>query len=190
MARENQRYEQEFIASAKEKTGKDVSGWMGVVKGSGLDKPNAIIKWLKEDHKLNHAQATFIAGIYLNGGQPVYDYERLFANLFNGKDNLLPVYRELEKRVKAKVPEADCVPTKTYISIEGKRCFACATMTSKNIRVGLDLGDRPFDEVVQKAKSLGAMPNLTHMIEVNQIGDVNDQLIDFVRQAYDRVHKR
>ena len=190
MARESQRLEQEFIASAKEKTGKDVLEWMEVVKGSALDKPNAIIKWLKEEHKLNHAQAAFATGIYLNGGQPVYDYERLFANLFIGKDTLLPLYRELENRLKAKVPEADCVPTKTYISIEGKKCFACATLTSKTIRVGLDLGDRPFDDYVQKGKSLGAMPNLTHMIEVNQIADVNDQLVDFVRQAYDRVHKR
>lgn len=190
MARENQRLEQEFIASAKDKTGKDVPQWLAVVKGSGLDKPNAIIKWLKEDHKLNHAQATFLAGIYLNGGQAVYDYERLFANLFNGKDSLLPTYRELEKRIKAVMPDADCVPTKTYISIEGKKIFACATLTSKNIRVGLDLGDKPFDGYVQKAKSLGAMPNLTHMVEVNQVGDVTDQLMDCVRQAYDRVHNR
>lgn len=190
MARENQRYEQEFIATAKEKTGKDVPEWMAVVKGSHLDKMSVIVKWLKETHKLNHSQAAFIAGIYLNDGQPVYDYERLFANLFAGKDTLLPLYCALEDRLKTVVPEAVCVPTKTYISIEGKRCFACATMTSKNIRVGLDLGDKPFDSYVQKARSLGAMPNLTHMIEVNQTTDVNDELIGYVRQAYDRVHNK
>src|SRR5690242_8425299 len=117
MAKESQRLEQEFIANGREKTGKDVGAWMAVIGESGLDKPNAILKWLKETYGLNHMQSNYLSGIYLNNGQPVYDYEVLFRNLFADKPDLLPVYRELEKRIQARLSEAEFIPTKAYVSI-------------------------------------------------------------------------
>ena len=44
--------------------------------------------------------------------------------------------------------------------------LGCAVLTKKNIRVGLDLGETPFDDYLQQAKSLGAMPNIKHMIDI------------------------
>lgn len=189
MAKDSQRLEQEFIATAQAKTGNDVPGWMGVIGASGNDKMNAIVAWLKDAHKLNHMQATFLAGIYLNDGKPVYDYEVLFGKLFEGKAQLLPIYKTLESAIAARLPESEFIPTKAYVSIEGKRCYACATMTKNLIRVGLDLGDTPFDDYTQKAKSLGAMPNLTHMVEVSDAAQVNDRLMDAVERAYKSAHK-
>jgi hypothetical protein len=190
MAKDSQRLEQEFIANAKQNTGRDVSEWMTVIGSSGLDKPNAILNWLKEAHKLNHMQANFLSGIYLNDGKPVFDYEVLFAKLFDGKANLLPLYEILQRGIAGRLPEAEFIPTKAYVSIEGKRCFACATMTKSSIRVGLDLGDQPFDEYTQKAKSLGAMPNLTHMVEISEAAQVDDRLLGFVETAFTRVHNK
>jgi hypothetical protein len=190
MAKDSQRLEQEFIAKCRENTGRDLAEWMKIIEKTGLDKPNAILKWLKDEHKLNHLQANFLSGIYLNDGKPVYDYEVLFANLFKGKDNLLPIYRALETLIQSRLSDVELVPTKAYISIEGKKIFACATPMKTTMRIGLDLGDTPFGEKVQKAKGLGAMPNLTHMVEISQLSQVNDELAGFVVQAYDRVHKK
>lgn len=189
MAKDSQRLEQEFIATAHDKTGKDLSEWMRVIQTSNLDKPNAILKWLKEQYGLNHMQANFLSGIYLNGGQPVYDYEALFAKLFQDRANLLPLYKALESAVQSKLPDAAFIPTKAYVSIEDKKCFACATLTKQSIRVGLDLGEQPFDDYTQKAKSLGAMPNLTHMVEITSAAQVDDRLTGYVEQAYKRTHK-
>jgi hypothetical protein len=191
MARDSQRLEQEFIATASEKTGKNVAQWLAVIQTSGLDKPNAILNWLKSEHKLNHAQANYLSGIYLNDGKPVFDYEVLFGKLFDGKDNLMPTYRVLENSIQQQLPDdVELIPTKAYVSIEGKRCFACATLTKKNIRVGLDLGETPFDDYLQKAKSLGAMPNLTHMVEIEAEADVNGRLMDYMQQAYNNAHTK
>jgi Domain of unknown function (DUF5655)/Domain of unknown function (DUF4287) len=190
MAKDSQRLEQEMIATAREKTGKNVPEWMTVIGAAGMDKPNSIIKWLKDEHKLNHMQATFLAGIFLNDGQPVYDYEMLFGKLFQDKAQLLPLYRALEGAMQARLPEAEFIPTKTYVSIEGKRCFSCATLTKQSIRVGLDLGDAPFDDYVQKARSLGAMPNLTHMIEISDPSQVDERLLTYAEQAYARAHHK
>lgn len=190
MAKDSQRLEQEFIATSREKTGRDVPEWMAVIGAAGMDKPNSIIKWMKDEHKLNHMQANFLTGIFLNGGQPVYDYEVLFGKLFQDKPQLLPLYKGLESAIQARLPEAEFIPTKTYVSIEGKRCFACATLTKQNIRVGLDLGDTPFDDYVQKGRSLGAMPNLTHMVEISDPSQVDERLLGLVEQAYTRVHQK
>jgi hypothetical protein len=63
-------------------------------------------------------------------------------------------------------------------------------LTKQNIRVGLDLGDTPFDDYIQKARSLGAMPNLTHMVEVNDSAQVNAHLLGYVQQAYRHAHQK
>lgn len=189
MAKDSQRLEQEFIATVREKTGHDLAEWFTIIAATGMNKPNAILNWLKAEHKLNHLQANFLSGIYLNDGKPVFDYAVLFENLIKGKEALLPAYRALETMIKAHLPDAELIPTKAYISIEAARCFACATLTKQVIRVGLDLGETPFDDYVQKAKSLGAMPNLTHMVEVAAPADVGESLLGYLHQAYRRAHK-
>lgn len=190
MAKDSQRLEQEFIHTARAKTGHDLAEWMAIIGTSGLSKPNEILKWLKDQYGLNHMQANFLSGIYLNDGQPVFDYAVLFEKLFAGKADLLPLYRALEQQVHSSFSDVELIPTKAYISIEGKRIFACATMMKTTMRVGLDLGDMPFEGRVQKAKGLGAMPNLTHMIEVNNADEVNAEVADLLRVAYQRTHAK
>ena len=190
MAKDSQRLEQEFISTIQAKTGRSLSEWLDVIKAAGLaDKPNTILKWLKENHSLNHMQANFLAGIYLNDGKPVYDYPVLFAKIFTGKADQQQLYEALSQRIQQAVPDAEFIPTQAYVSIEAKRIFACATPTKDRLRVGLDLGDMPVDNVLQKAKSLGAMPNLTHMVEIISPADITDQVIGYVQQAYQRTHK-
>lgn len=83
MARGSQERELEFIENAKETTGYSVEEWMSVIEGEGLEpKANTILKHLKANHGLNHLQANYLSGIFLNDGKPVYNYEVLFANLF------------------------------------------------------------------------------------------------------------
>jgi predicted transport protein len=186
MAKDSQRIEQEFIATAKEKTGHDLADWMAIISSSGESKTRAIIKWLKQNHDLNHMQANLLAGIYLNDGKPVFDYEVMFGKLFEGKEAQQAIYEELASRIQAAHPEVHFIPTKTYISLENERVFGCVKLTSKTLRIGLDLGEREVDNYVQKAKGLGAMPNIGHMIEISSADDINERLLGCVGQAYAR----
>ena len=68
------------------------------------------------------------------------------------------------------------VPTKGYISFRNEKEFAVAKINKKNIRVGLDLSGEDFTDYTQKAKSLGTMPRISHMVEVHTSADINDQL--------------
>lgn len=189
MARGSQERELEFIETLKADTGKSLDEWMSIIENTGLEpKPNTILKHLKANYDLNHLQANLLSGIYLNDGQPVYNYERLFANLFEGNEQWLPTYEVLKEKVQAEFDDVVFIPTKSYISIEGDKIFACAKITKKAIRYGLDLGDKSFAGRVEKAKSLGAMPNITHMVELTSAEDVDDEVIALTNQAFDRVH--
>jgi len=189
MARGTQEREQQFIATAKDETGHSIKEWMDIVESAGLAPKNqTILKHLKANHDLNHMQANFIASIFLNDGQPVFDYEVLFAKLTDGKDHLLPIYNALKEQVVSRYDDVVFIPTKAYISIEGEKIFACTKFTAKSIRYGLDLGDMPIDGIVEKAKGLGAMPNLTHMIELKSVDDITDAVLDYTDVAFKRVH--
>ena len=188
MAKEAFEQERTFIETAETATGKSIDDWMTAIKASGNDKNNAIIKWIKDAHSLNHMQAAILAGIYLNDGQPVFVPEVLFKKLFDGKASQQPLYQALEARIKAEIDAVLFIPTKTYVSLEDNRVFGCVKINKTNLRIGLDLGDRAFDDYVQPAKGLGAMPNIGHMIEISNEAAITAELVGYVRQAYERAH--
>ena len=189
MAKESQEIEREFIATAKAKTGHDLDEWMEIISASGLDKTNAIIKWLKQDYSLNHMQASMLAGIFLNDGKPVFDYEVLFARLFEGKDQQQSLYDTLASHIQAVSSDILFIPTKSYISLEHERVFGCVKINKTNLRVGLDLGDKPFTGDLQQAKGLGAMPNIGHMVEITSEAEISDVLLGYVQEASERARR-
>lgn len=186
MAKEARELEQAFITSLADETGANLAEWMSVLESAGLQKNNEIVKWLKSEKDFNHMQASMLAGIFLNGGEPVFHYPTLFRKLFAGKEQQRPLYDAIAAELQADLPGILFIPTKTYVSIEAERVFGCAKVNKANIRVGLDLGDEPFGDYVRKGVGLGAMPNITHMIELNDLAQIDDRLAAYVRQAYER----
>ncbi len=188
MAKESRELEQAFITNLAEDTGANLAEWMRTLETAGLQKNNEIVKWLKSERAFNHMQASILAGIFLNGGEPVFHYPTLFRKLFAGKEQQRPLYDAIAATLKAELPSILFIPTKTYVSIEDERVFGCAKINKTNIRVGLDLGDEPFGDYVRKGVGLGAMPNITHMIELKITPEIDARLAAHARQAYERAH--
>ncbi len=188
MAKEARELEQAFIASLEDETGADLADWMRIVEAAGMQKNNEIVKWLKSEKDFNHMQATMLAGIFLNGGEPVFHYPTLFRKIFAGKEKQRPLYDAIVANLQDSLPQILFIPTKTYVSIEEERVFGCAKINKTNIRVGLDLGDEPFGDYARKGVGLGAMPNITHMIELKDAAQIDERLAAYTRQAYERAH--
>lgn len=188
MAKEARELEQAFLDTLAEETGANLADWMRTLEAAGLQKNNEIVKRLKSEKTFNHMQATMLAGIFLNGGQPVFHYPTLFRKLFAGKEQQQPLYDAIAASLQAALPSMLFIPTKTYVSLEDERVFGCAKINKTNIRVGLDLGDEPFGDYVRKGVGLGAMPNITHMIELKDPAQIDDRLAAYTRQAYERAH--
>ncbi len=117
MAKTSGEFEQEFIQTAKEKTGKTLEQWLPVVKASGLTKQMEITNWLKTEHKLNHLQASLLAGLYLNNGKPVYQNEsNLLDNQFVKCEAMRPLYDAVSEKILSLFPDTQLIPKKTYLS--------------------------------------------------------------------------
>lgn len=190
MAKTSGELEQEFIQTAGEKTGKSVAQWLPVIKKTGLLRQMEIVNWLKSDHNLNHLEATLLAGLYLNKGKPVYQDEKsLLENQFKKCGEMRPLYNEVVKKILAAFPQAQLIPKKTYLSITATREFAAINIRKTELRLGVDLGEEPFTDNLQKAKLTGPMPRISHMVIVNDLAQFDNKTMKYIDLSYKRTHK-
>lgn len=191
MAKTSGELETEFIETAKEKTGKTLQEWLSLVESSRILKQNDILEWLKKGHGLNHMQAQFVAGIFLNSGNPVYGNENaLLENQFVKCPDMRSLFDTVSEGIISQFQGTQLIPKKTYLSFTSVREFAAINVKPKEIRLGLDLGEEPFTEIVQKSKLTGPMPRISHMIiltNIKQFDSITKQLIE---QSYNRTHKK
>ncbi len=181
--------EKEFIAGLKGATGKDLAGWLAEIDASGIRKRNDIVAWLKSERSFGHMNASLLAGIHGNNGNPVYgSADELLNNQFAKAEEVRPLFDELVQRVRREFPDCIVLPKKTYVSITGKREFAAVNIKKNELRLGLDLGDRPFDETVTKARLTGPMPRISHQVVIRESGTISEYLVELLRESYDRTN--
>lgn len=191
MAKTSGELETEFIETAKEKTGKTLQEWLSLVESSRILKQNDILEWLKKGHGLNHMQAKFVAGIFLNSGNPVYGNENaLLENQFVKCPDMRSLFDTVSEGIISQFQGTQLIPKKTYLSFTSVREFAAINVKPKEIRLGLDLGEEPFTEIVQKSKLTGPMPRISHMIILTNIKQFDSMTKQLIEQSYNRTHKK
>lgn len=187
MAKTSGEIEKEFIDGLGGTTGRVLSDWLSAIDSSGLKKRNEVIAWLKSENGFGHMNASLLAGIHANGGKPVYgDTAELLGNQFAKAESMRPLFEAFAGFVSRVFPDATVLPKKTYVSILEKREFAAVNIRKDELRVGLDLGGRPFDETVAKSKLTGPMPRISHQVTVRSEEDLNDALAELLRESYGR----
>jgi hypothetical protein len=182
-------FEKEFMDGLKKSTGKDLNAWMKTLDSFGSRKRNEVIAWLKAEHKFGHMNAALLAGIHANGGKPVYaSTDDLLENQFAKADDMRPLYKAFVGFIEKHFPNASILPKKTYVSVLENREFGAVNIKSKELRIGLDLGDRPFDDKVSKAKLTGPMPRISHMMVVTDAAQLDAEMAELLRQSHARCH--
>ena len=183
--------ETEFIETAKDKTGKTLQECLTWVKSSKIKKQKDILEWLKKGHGLNHMQAQFVAGIFLNNGNPVYGNENgLLENQFAKCPDMRVLFDTISERIISEFHGTHLIPKKTYLSFTAVREFAAINIKPKEIRLGLDLGEEPFTDVLQKSKLTGPMPRISHMIILTDIKQFESKTKQFLEPTFNRTHKK
>lgn len=181
--------EQEFIDGLKQNTGRDLKGWLAAIDASENKKRNDLVKWLKEKHGFGHMHASLLASIHANSGRPVYaSSDTLLENQFAKVPHQRPLFDAFVEFVKTEFPKATVLPKKTYVSILEKREFAAINIKPQELRIGLDLGDRPFDDIAPKAKLTGPMPRISHMFVLTAAPQLNAQVVDLLKESHARCH--
>jgi hypothetical protein len=182
-------FEKEFMDGLKTSTGKGLSEWLKVVDGLGTKKRNEVIAKLKSEHGFGHMQASLLAGIHANGGKPVYQStDNLLEAQFAKAAEMKPLYETFIEFVKRNFPNATFLPKKTYVSILENREFAAINIKPKELRIGLDLGDRPFDAKIEKAKLTGPMPRISHMFVLTEPKQLDSKKVEAMQESHGRCH--
>ncbi|MDX1479865.1 MAG: DUF5655 domain-containing protein [Saprospiraceae bacterium] len=190
MAKSAAQIEQEFLRDLKAKTGQDLRSWLKVLKESGLTKHHELIKFMKDQHGWRHLESSMLSAIYRNGGQPVYaSDDDLLTQQLGKYPEWEPVFHDIAGKILKTVPGATMIPKKTYVSFARKREFAAVNIKKSEIRLGMDLGDRHEDGLVQRAKLTGPMPRISRMVVIRSSADWNDQIESLLREADARVNE-
>jgi predicted transport protein len=189
MAKTSKEIEKEFIDGLKCTSGKTLYEWLSVIKNSRIEKRNDIIKWLKEQNNFGHMNASLLAGIYFNNGKPVYVSEKnLLDNQFEKYQEMRPLFEQLQKEISDWDNSVEFITKKTYVSITKKREFAAINIKKQELRLGMDLGDLPFEGIVNKAKLTGPMPRISHMVVIKDLSAINNNLFKLLDTANKRVN--
>jgi len=182
-------FEKEFMDGLTALTGKDLGTWLKIVDAFDSKKRNEMIAWLKSEHGFGHMQAALLAGIHANGGKPVYaSTDDLLENQFVKAGDMRPLYDAFVEFIAENFPSATFLPKKTYISVLENREFGAVNIKKAELRIGLDLGNRPFDEMAKKAKLTGPMPRISHMVVATDEGRFDTELVELLKQSHARCH--
>ena len=215
MAGDEREEERQFLAELKARSGRDLAEWMAAITAQAFADKNEAIDWLRAQG-FPFARASWLERIHSNGGRPIYmvdppspgveaktqapavkpavartpsrreaaELEKLLA----AAKGYRPLYQLLEGAILAVVPSAGIFPKPGYISFAAPKEFAAVTLHAAEVRLGLDLGDRPFDELVQKARLRGPGPAISHMQVLTDARQVNEDLLALLRAANTRVN--
>ena len=101
-----------------------------------------------------------------------------------------PLYQLVESALRGAIAGVILTPRAGYISVGAPAEFAAVTLHATEVRLGLDLGERPFDALIQKSKMKGPGPAISHMAVLTDARQVNSELLRLVETANRRVNKQ
>lgn len=168
-----------------EKTGKSLDHWIKVVQKQKLEKHKAIIDYLKAEHGFTHGFANFVALKARGADAASHDADDLVTNQYKSKEALKPIYDQLIKEISKLGDDITITPKKDSVSLIRQRQFALIKPATKaRIDLGLKLKDKPTNERLGNSGPFGTM--CTHRVQITDLKEVDKELMDWIKEAYDR----
>ena len=102
-----------------------------------------------------------------------------------------PLAHFLIEQIKTVRPAARFEPRGTFIAIGDTENFAALGIGAKQLRLYLELGDHPPDEIVKKGVpggGLGKADALSHMVVLTDARQVDAYLLDLIKRAAKKVN--
>ena len=209
MTRAEHEEELEFLAHLKARSGRSLAEWMALITAQNFRDKNEAIDWLRTQN-FPFARASWLERIHANGGRPIYadglpadppvrsapaprpsppvapspGDVALLEKLIAGAKGYRPLYLLLEGELRRHFPGAVFKPRPACILVGAPGEFAAIALGPAEIRLGLALGDHPFDASLQPAKIRGAGPGITHMLVLKDARQVNADLLAMIAAAH------
>jgi hypothetical protein len=167
-------------------TGKSPDDFRAEAAERGLTTYRDLKDWLQTAYGLGHGHANLVAHMIVTAGQsePSTD-ERVAARFAGNKAHWRAAYEAIIDQVGRLGDDFRVMPTTTYISLTraGKKLAIIDPATIGRLDVGLKLkGVAPTGRLT----AAGSWNNtVTHRVRVGSIEEIDDELLAWLRQAYD-----
>jgi hypothetical protein len=186
---------QKWIGELKQKTGRSLEEWLKHIKKEGPADETERRAWLKETYGLGTNTAWWLAersvGKGAESGDPdLYlesagrDVEKMYSG---GKAHLRPIYDALLKLGLKTGKEAKACPCQTIVPLYRNHVFAqIKPTTQKRIDLGFALGDmKPKGRLIDTG-GFAKKDRITHRIPITSLDEIDDEVKDWLKVAYDR----
>ncbi|MGH9116557.1 MAG: DUF5655 domain-containing protein [Acidimicrobiales bacterium] len=171
----------------KERTGRDLDEWVELVEASGLDPLDqlAVRRWLKSEHGVPQYSQWAIADAAARAAgwrrPTVAEYtDRQYQG---PKAHLRPIFDRLADGILAFGDDVMVSGRSTYTPFVRARRFAIAAATKTRVDLGLRFRDPPTSERLRPAAAPGQS---THKIELTSVDDIDGDVVDLARVAYEQ----
>ena len=177
-----------MLANLKPNTGKTMEQWLKITKKANFAKHGEILKCLKGDHGMTHGYANLVAHYTLKGGMAAPGSDGsdslVKAQYVGAKADLKPIYDALLAKISKFGKDFELAPKKAYVSMRRNKQFGLIQPSTKTrVDVGINLkGVKPTDRL-EKSGSFNSM--VSHRVRLEKKSDVNKELIDWLKQAYE-----
>lgn len=176
-----------MIENLSKTTGKTLEQWIGIVKKENFEKHGEIIKFLKEKHGMTHGYANLVAhrARGSNAGS-VENKDELIDRQYQGKEQFKPLYEKLLSEILKFGKDIEVAPKNAYVSLRRNKQFATLQPATKTrFEIGINLkGQEPVGRLeAEKPNSM-----CSHKIKVAGIGEIDHEVLGWIKQAYDHAN--
>lgn len=177
------------IRNIEDKYGKSMNEWFAVIAASGLTRHTDVVAMLKTSHGMAHGAAhrtSLLARQAATGPTDDLKDGDVADAMYTGKKaGLRPLHDALMRVISGFGDDVEVAPKKGYLSMRRRKQFAMIQPSAAGrIDVGLILPGVEAGVRLEPAAGFNAL--FTHRVRLASGSDVDDQLIAWLRQAYDQ----
>ena len=178
--------EAKILDGLKEKTGRSLEEWVALILKSGPSGEKERQAWLKSEYQLGTNYAMWLAA-RAAGSPGGYDPDGLVEKMFAGKKaGLRPLYDRLLHLGYSLGPDVTATPCSTMVPLRRKFVFAhIKPTTNTRIDLGLALGALPGEGRLLETGGYAKKDRITHRIGLVSLDEIDNELIHWLRRAYD-----
>ena len=179
---------QAYLDTIKEKTGLDPADFLRLADEKGLlaaeVKVQQVVDWLADDYELGRGHAMAIVNTFKRAAATdAAPVDRRAQQFLGAKAHWRPIYDQLLETLGAHGPVGTAA-TDSYISLlKGKAKFAIVAVTADRMDVGIKLRGADTDNRFEASGTWNSM--VTHRVRISSAEQVDGELLDWLRRAYD-----
>lgn len=177
--------EETMAANLMKNTGKSLSEWADFAKANSKGKHGETVKWLKENYDLGLFFADLIVHKANGTDSGSFSDDELIEQQYKGKEHLKIIYDRLIAEIFTLGNDVEIAPKKGYVSLRRRKQFACLKPATKTrFELELIIKGQEALGILEAISGAGAM--CTHKIKIEDENQINSEIINWIRIAYEK----